>query len=45
VTTDPQRYSFSVNAQPVEVMASPKAWLMNVIRGLLRLIGTGVQQE
>jgi hypothetical protein len=24
----------------VEVMASPKAWLMNVIRELLRLTGT-----
>ena len=40
MTTDPQRYSFSVDAQPVEVMASPKAWLMKVIRELLRLTGT-----
>lgn len=40
MTTDPQRYSFSVTAQPVEVMASPKTWLMDVIRDELRLTGT-----
>ena len=40
MTTDPQRYSFSVNAQPGEVMASPKTWLMDVIRDELRLTGT-----
>ena len=35
-----ERYAFSVNAQPVEVMASPKTWLMDVIRDELRLTGT-----
>src|SRR3972149_2666221 len=40
MTTDPQRYAFSVNAHPVEVMASPKTWLMDVIRDDLRLTGT-----
>lgn len=40
MTTDSQRYSFSVNAQPVEVMGSPETWRMDVIRDELRLAGT-----
>lgn len=38
--TDLESYSLIVNGKPVTVQASPKGWLMDVIRDDLRLTGT-----